>query len=316
METTTARSLPWHVDVQPVRRWIRRLEAAGQADIAWERVRRWDEMVSDEGVVVTSKEGRVGWIELRYPPKGNAFVPPMYRMLTEAIRAHAEDDDVWVVILTGTGKNFSTGGYVGADGFFAGLDAGEDGAAPEPIRRTMHEMFLPMFRALYEFEKPTTAMLNGPVMAEAVDLALAADFRTGSHTSDFWFSAAFSGNTAWTGSSWVLPRLVGLARAKELLLSAERIDGTEAHRCGLLSRLCPPADLRAQTMELAARITSLPPITLRLIKKELLRGLEITSHAAALDVNSMIETIVQSTEDHMDAERAIAEKRAPSVRGR
>jgi enoyl-CoA hydratase/carnithine racemase len=307
--------LPWHVDLPPVRRWLKEMVAAGKEDEAKERIQIWENMVAENGVVIAEKSGKVGKIQLTYPKKGNAFIPPMYRLFTKAIKTLAEDDDIWVIIITGSGKNFSTGGYVGSDSFYAGLDAGQHASAAEPMRRTYVEMFQPMQKTLYEVEKPTIAMLNGPVLAEAVDLALAADIRTGHSGSDMWFSFGYSGNTAYTGSAWLLPRMVGISKAMELLLTAARITGQEAHDLGLINFFASSERLEDETMALANRITNLPPITLRLIKKQVHRNLELSSFVSALDVNSMIEPIVQFTQDHMDAENAVIEKRKPIVRG-
>jgi enoyl-CoA hydratase/carnithine racemase len=307
--------LPWHVDLPPVRRWLKEMDKAAKGDEARERIHIWDRMVVEEGIVKTEKFGKVGKIQLSYPKKGNAFVPPVYKLFTKAVRAFAEDDDIWVIIITGSGKNFSTGGYVGLDAFYAGLDAGQQASAAEPMRRTYVEMFQPMQKTLYEVEKPTVAMLNGPVFAEAVDLALTADLRTGHAGSDIWFSFGYSGNTAYTGSAWMLPRIVGLSKAMELLLTAARITGREAHTLSLINLLTSSESLEDETMELANRIANLPPITLRLIKKEIYRNMELANFASALDVNSMIEPIVQFTQDHMDAEQAVIEKRKPIVRG-
>ena len=306
-------TLPWHVDLPPVRRWVAWMEGTGRAAEAWSRVESWERMVAEHGVVRTRVDGRVGTIELCYPPKANAFVPPMYRLFVHALQELEENDAVWVIVVTGVGDSFSTGGYVGADAFSAGLDAGDGGSAPEPIRRTFVEMFQPMPRRLYGCEKPTIAMVNGLAAAEAVDLALAADLRTARRDSEFWFSFARTGNTAYTGGAWLLPRLVGASQATRLLLTAARIDGAEADRLGLLALLAD--DLPAATAQLASSIAELPPVTQRLLKKELRRGHEIASFDSYLDLASMIEPIVQATADHMDAEQAIIEKRDPVVRG-
>jgi enoyl-CoA hydratase/carnithine racemase len=113
----------------------------------------------------------------------------------------------------------------------------------------------------------------------------------------------------------MLPRLIGLANAKKLLLTASRISGTEAHELGLLSYLYEKPDALEKTKELADRIAALPPVTLRLIKKEVHRLLEVGSYVSSLDVTSMIEPIVQFTHDHVDAEEAIIAKRQPTVLG-
>ncbi|GAC1525286.1 MAG: crotonase/enoyl-CoA hydratase family protein [Chloroflexota bacterium] len=308
--------LPWHVNVAPVQKWIASMEERGQGEDAWERVAAWDRMVNDHGVVKVSTEGRVGIIELSYPPKANALVPPMYVMLVDAVERLGADDAIWTIVITGSGKTFSSGGYVGKDAFYAGLDAGHDGTKGEPIRRTLVEMFQKVPLAIYNCEKPTIAAVNGPVMAESLDIALSADLRTGSPDTQFRFSYAATGNTTYTGAAWTLPRLIGMAKAKEYLFTADWVDGTRAHESGLLTYLHEPDRLREETLKLAARIADLPPITLRLIKKEMHLGAAIGDLPSALDMYSMIEPIVQSTEDHMDAENAVIEKRAPVVRGR
>lgn len=310
------RELPWHVDTPPIRRWIATMDQAGEGDAAWERVRLWEQMVADHGVVKTSTRGRVGLVELSYPLKGNAIVPPMYKMFVDAMQTFALDDDIWAIVIKGVGKNFSTGGYVGTDAFYAGLDAGSMGSKAEPMRRTFVEMFQLMPLAVYNCEKPTIAMVNGIAMAEAIDLALAADLRTGHAGTSFRFSFAATGNTAYTGAAWSLPRLIGLSRAKQYLFTAATVEGQEALDAGLLNYLYPAQELEAKTMEVAERIVALPPITLRLIKKEVHRGLALGEYSTALDLYSMIEPIVQFTEDHMDAENAVIEKRPPVVRGR
>lgn len=308
--------LPAHVDTMPVKRWIASMEERGEGEAAWERVRAWDRMVSEHSVVKTQTEGRVGIVELHYPPKANALVPPMYKLFVEAIEALALDDEIWAIVITGAGRTFSSGGYVGADAFYAGLDAGHDGAKGEPIRRTLWEMFQPVAKAVFTCEKPTIVALNGPVMAESLDIVLSADLRIGTRDSEFRFSFAATGNTAYTGAAWSLPRLIGMAKAKQFLMTAEWVDGKTAYEAGLLNYLFEPEDLRDQTIALANRIAGLPPITQRLIKKELHLGQGIGDFVSAIETYSMIEPIVQSTEDHMDAEDAVIEKRPPVVNGR
>ena len=96
------------------------------------------------------------------------------------------------------------------------------------MRRTAVELFQPAPKAIYECEKPTIAMVNGLVMAESVDLTLAADLRTGHSGTRFNFSFAATGNTAYTGAAWSLPRLIGLSKARQFLMTADVVEG-EAH---------------------------------------------------------------------------------------
>jgi enoyl-CoA hydratase/carnithine racemase len=261
-------------------------------------------------------EDRVGWIELCYPPKANAIVPPMYGLLIDALERHSADDDVWVIVIIGTGRSFSSGGYVGDDAFYAGLDSGHDGAKGEPIRRTFVELFQRIPLSIANSEKPVIAAVNGPVMAESLDIALTADLRTGNPNTEFRFTFVATGNTAYTGAAWSLPRLIGEGRAKQFLLGAERVGAQQAFDAGLINYLFEMDEFRERTAEVAQRLAGLPPITMRLMKKEISLGRGIDSFSAALDTYSMIEPIVQSTEDHMDAENAVIEKRPPVVLGR
>ena len=307
--------LPWYVDSPPVRRWAAALEKAGKKDEVERRLAAWSDMVEEYGVVKTRVEDRIGVIELAYPRKANALVPPMYKMLVRAVQQHDENPDVWAIVFTADGKNFSSGGYVGDDAFYAGLDAGEDGVNPEPMRQTFWQMFLEVHRTVYACETPTIAALKGLTAGDALDWVLATDIRTGTPDCELWFSNGYTGNTAYTGAAWLLPRMVGLAKASEILLTAKKLTGEDALQLGLLSSVHPIDELEKEAFAIAERVTSLPPITLRLIKKEIHRCLEIANFDAALDILSMIEPIVQATEDHMDAERAVIEKRAPIVRG-
>jgi enoyl-CoA hydratase/carnithine racemase len=313
---TTITQLPPYLDWPPFRRWLKACQADGREQDAFERIKAWTEMVDNHDVVRTWVDGRVGWIEIAYPIKGNAYVPPLYGLLHAAILKHGEDEEVRCIALTGAGKNFSSGGYVGDHAFFAGLDAGEDGTRTEPMRRTFVELFQAPNRALYECEKPTVAVINGLVAGEAIDLMLSADVRVASTAADIWFSAAYSGNTGYSGSAYLLPKIVGAGVAKRLMFTASRITAEQAFDYGVVTEVFPAEVHRAKAQELCEKIGSLPPITLRLIKQELNKSYEIPAYSSAMDVYAAIETIVQTTDDHMNAEVAIAKKETPPVHGR
>jgi len=308
--------LPSYLDWPPFRRWLKACLADGREQDALDRIKAWTEMVESHDVVRTWVDGRVGWVEIAYPIKGNAYVPPLYGLLYAAITRHGDDEDVRCIALTGAGKNFSSGGYVGDHAFFAGLDSGEDGTRTEPMRRTFVELFQAPNRALYECEKPTVAVINGLVAGEAIDLMLSADIRVASTAADIWFSAAYSGNTGYSGSAYLLPKIVGAGNAKRLMLTASRIGAEQALQYGVVTEVFPAEELRKRAQELCQEIASLPPITLRLIKQELNKSYEIPAYSSAMDAYAAIETIVQTTDDHMNAEVAIAKKEVPPVIGR
>jgi enoyl-CoA hydratase/carnithine racemase len=308
--------LPSYLDFPPFRRWLKAAGSDGRDEDARTRIAAWTEMVDKHDVVRTWVDGRVGWIEISYPIKGNAYIPPLYGKLIAALIEHRDNEEVRCIALTGAGKNFSSGGYVGDHAFFAGLDSGEDGTRTEPMRRTFVELFQEPNRLMYECEKPTVAVINGLVAGEAIDLVLSADIRVASTAADLWFSAAYSGNTGYSGSAWLLPKIVGAATAKRLMFTAARIGAQEALDKGVVTDVFEPEQLRAKAQELCTAIASLPPITLRLIKQELHKSYEIPAYGTAMDVYAAIETIVQTTDDHMNAEIAIAKKEVPPVTGR
>lgn len=308
--------LPYCVDVAPVRRWLAAQQAIGKAQEAERKIKAWQRMVNEFGVVKSETRGHVGVVTLSYPQKANALVPPMYKLFYDAMTAFADDDEIRVIVITGAGKNFSSGGFVGPDAFYAGLDAGEDSSTAEPMRRTFVEMFQLIPKAVYAPEQPVICMLNGPVYAEAVDIALTSDIRTGHAGSDMGFSFARTGNTAYTGAAWSLPRLVGFAKASQILLQGETLSGTDAYAAGLMTYLFEPEELVDRTYEMVERIAGLPPITLRLIKKEMRMGQRLNDFLSALDTYSAVEPIVQFTADHIEAEQAFVEGRPAIVQGR
>jgi 2-(1,2-epoxy-1,2-dihydrophenyl)acetyl-CoA isomerase len=287
----------------------------GRSNQVEERYAAWEQMMLADDVLTVDRNGSIATVTIKYPRRGNAIIPPLYLMLPEALTELSGDDEVRVIILTGTGRNFSSGGYVGPDSFYVGLDAGESGTLPDLMRRTIKEMAHPIFWALDNVEQPVICMLNGRVMDFAIDIALACDIRTGHGGSEWWFEVARVGESNGTGGPWMLPRVCGIAKAMEFLLLAKRISGKEAYDAGLLNFLFEESDLNAQTMRIAERMASLPPVSLRVIKQELKQGQFQPTLATMLQIGSAYETITQATQDHMDAEAAIVERREPIVRG-
>src|SRR5437870_11982772 len=186
-------------------------------------------------------ENGVGWIVLNRPEARNAMTPEMRQAFLEALARAAEEPDVRAVVLTGAGKAFCTGADLSGSRAAAGAAAPP---APGDTRRAM----LPsqrVIRTLWELEKPTLAAVNGvaagrgPHLAYARDLVVAAD--------DARFSEVFvrRGSPLDAGGAFLLPRLVGLRQAKELVFFGDDLPAADAERLGLVNKVVPSAELEA-----------------------------------------------------------------------
>lgn len=169
--------------------------------------------------------------------------------------------------------------------------------------------------ALRRLWKPLIAAVNGTAYGAGLDLACAADFRIAADTATFCEVYVRLGLAPGGGGAWLLPRIVGLTKALELVLSAERIDAQEALRIGLVSRVVPAAELGPATREFTRRFMSAAPLGVQTAKRALYRGLDMPFEAALEYMRPHVAQLRQ-TEDHKEGLRALAEKREPRFQGR
>jgi enoyl-CoA hydratase/carnithine racemase len=253
-------------------------------------------------------EQRVGVVTLNRPAAKNALSMDMKRALHDVIPGLGADPGVGCVLLTGAGGAFCAGGDTKRM-------AGE-GRPPSPEdrkRQLRWEHEIP--RALHRLEKPTVAALPGPAAGAGFALALACDLRLMAESAFATTAYARLGLSGDYGASWFLTRLLGPARARELMFLGERISAADCERLGLANSVLPDAGFAAAALAYAARIAAGPPIALRYMKDNLNRALSDPLESV-LDVES--ERMVQGagTEDYEEAVRAFAEKRAPVFKGR
>lgn len=260
--------------------------------------------------ILLKKENHIAVLTLNRPEKMNTINGQMERELAAALREIAQDADVRVMVLAAAGeKAFCAGGDI------SDTDPGRLGTtAPEistGLRRLYREIMLP----LYEMAVPTIAMVQGAASSWGFDLVLACDLRIGSEKARFNEGFTRVGLTPATGGVWLLPRVVGLPKAAELIFTAEMIDASTALALGVLNRVVPPADLEKETMALATRIARMPPLAIRLSKLQLRRGLQ-TDFATALDLAAQCQGICITSEDSKEAIRAMFEKREATFTGK
>lgn len=264
------------------------------------------EMVRSETDVVVSIRHHVMRLELNRPDARNAIrLGTTDRLVIEALSRAAADAEVRAVVITGRGTSFCAGGDVKE--MARVIEAGNRDAATirEQVRR-----FHAMIEAIHEFEKPVLASVNGPAIGAGCNLALVCDVRIASDQARFCEAFVHRGLTSDAGSTYLLPRLVGYAKAFELLTLGDTLDAHEALRIGLVSRVVPHDTLEAETEALAARFAQAPPRAVAMIK----RGLRLAASASlhdTLETEATMQAFAMLGEEHAEGVRAFLEKRPP-----
>ena len=263
--------------------------------------------------LLIEKSGRIATITLNRPDKLNSLTPQMAALLASSIAELSHDDAVGVVVITGAGRAFCSGADVGGLGGGAEKSAYTSPSADD-VRRgfgTAQEIIL----GLQRMEKPAIAMVNGIAAGAGFDIACACDIRIGSPDTRFLAAYIRIGLFPGWGGTWLYPRVIGLAKAAEMIYTGDFLEADEALRVGALNKLVAKDDLKAATMAMAEKIAKGPPIAMRLAKLNLYKGLEIDLDTA-MKFAAASETITLTSEDHKEGAQAFREKRAPNYRGR
>lgn len=220
------------------------------------------------------------------------------------------DPAIRVAILTGVGKAFSAGGDVKAMRDRTGNFAGSPADIAEGYRSNIHRAL----RALDGLQKPLIAAINGPAIGLGCDLACLADMRIASDRAKFGVTFLKIGLVPGDGGTWILPRVIGDARAAELFYTGDVIDAETAREWGLVSRVVAGEDLMAETQALAEKVAAMPPIALRETKR-LLRQVRTISYDTALELAAATQSQMHHTRDHAEGVAALLEKRAANFTG-
>jgi enoyl-CoA hydratase/carnithine racemase len=253
----------------------------------------------------TARDGAVLTLTMSQPETRNALTGNT--AVDEFVQACADirqDRGVRVVILTGEGPVFSSGGNVkDMQRFF------QQQIAPEAIREEYRNGIQRLPRALYNLDVPVIAAVNGPAVGAGLDLACMCDIRIASEKATFAESFVRVGIVPGDGGAWLLPRAVGRAKAAEMAFTGEAISAQEALECGLVSRVVAPEALMETAMGIARKIAANPGGVLRMTKR-LLREGESASLDSLLEISASYQAIAHMEPDHHEAVRAFVEKRA------
>ncbi len=263
---------------------------------------------------------RVATITLNRPEKLNAWTTVMEQEVRSAIEDAERDDQVRVIVLTGAGRGFCAGADMSLLSNVAdrGLDEGtrdralQTGAAREGVRSDFQKKYS-YFPAV---GKPVIAAINGPVVGLGLVIALYCDLRWASDAARFSTAFARRGLIAEYGMAWMLPRLVGLPNALDLLLSARTIDATEALRMGLVNRVFPNDVFLEKVSENARDMASnVSPRSLRVIKRQVYDAMfQTLSEAFETSEREMLASL--QSKDFKEGVAHFIEKRAPDFTGR
>jgi enoyl-CoA hydratase/carnithine racemase len=257
-------------------------------------------------LVLTEDRGAVRHLVLNRPEKRNALNDELVLAIGAALRAAADAADVHCVVLRGAGKVFS-----------AGMDvAALAGAAAEPGRlRTFRRTALEAWNQAEEMPKPVVAQIHGACLGGALELALACDLRVLSEDAVVGLPETRLGLVPDLGGSSRLPQVVGLGRAKELIMTGRVIGAADAERIGLANRVAPPAGLEAATQGLVDELLGCSPVAVGLAKR-LMDASARPALSTTLELEIAAQELCARSEDVKEGMRAAAERRAPQFSGR
>lgn len=249
-------------------------------------------MTTDSLILFDTDDHGVATITLNRPEKYNAFTKDMINRWSEILEQCEADPKVKVVVLTGAGKAFCTGGDISAQKDRANNDALE---RKDFLWRHVHKIAFIMER----MDKPTIAAINGAARGAGLDMALMCDLRTMADSATLAESYINVGLIAGDGGTYYLPRIIGLPRALELFWTGRAIGADEAERIGLVNNVAPLDQLMSVTQALARAIAAQPFEAVRAYKRAVYQGMNMPL-AAHLDMVSSHTSILRDTPEHRE----------------
>ena len=260
------------------------------------------------GTIKTETSNGVLWITLNRPDKLNAFNDQMGDELLEALREGTKSPEARCLVLTGEGRAFSVGEDLSTNR--STYDSGKPMLLGEVVKRRYN----PIVQSIRRMEKPVLASVNGVTAGAGLGLALACDLRAASDKATFHEAFVKAGLVPDSGTSFWLPRILGLGKAMEVALLGEPIDAPRALGLGLVNWVFPDESLRAQSSKIAERLAKGPTKAMGLAKRALNRAV-VVDLDSSLEYEMYLQDIAGKTRDHIEGVKAFFEKREPEFSG-
>ena len=259
-----------------------------------------------ETILIDEPQTGVARITFNRPEALNAFNDVLAAEMQDALKNAERDPAVRALLITGSGKAFCAG---------QDLQAVRDRSGDLSFRGHLLKTFNPIVAKLAALEKPVIAAVNGAAAGAGFGLALACDIRYASETARFRLAFIGIGLAPDSGTSYFLPRLIGMGRALELAYTNDLVDAPTALDWGLVNKVLPPDDLLPQARALAARLAAGPTHAYGLTKRALMHA-SAGALAEALDYEAHLQDVAGRTSDHQEGVAAFLEKRGPNYTGR
>lgn len=254
--------------------------------------------------IVLNKEGNVAVVSINRPKALNALNSSVLNELNQVIDIIEQDSEIYLLILTGEGK-----------AFVAGADISEMSNMNAQQGKEFAKKGMNVFRRIEELTIPTIALVNGFALGGGCELAMACDIRIASEKAKFGQPEVGLGITPGFGGTQRLPRLVGLAKAKELIFTADMIDAQEALNIGLVNKVTPVEELMNEGMLMASKIASKGQIAVRYSKEAINSGMQ-TDIDTAMDIEANLFGLCFANDDQKEGMTAFMEKRKPEFKNK
>ena len=265
-------------------------------------------------LVQLERDGHVATLRFHDPERRNAMTRAMGEAFAERIAELRDDASLRCLVLTGAGRAFSAGGDLGMIGGQADQGAAAPGRARRPIRDQMRS-FYTLFLSVRELPCPTIAAINGHAVGAGLCVALACDLRIVSREAKLGLNFTKLALHPGMGATWTLPRLVGPAKAAELLFTSRLVRGDEAAEIGLANRCVEPEQVLPVAHELAAEIAGCAPLAVRGVKRALARSADATLEDQ-LSFEASEQSVCFESADVHEGLAAARERREPKFGGR
>jgi len=263
--------------------------------------------MADYQTILVEQRPGIARITLNRPDVLNSFNEQMHRELIDALRLADADSGVRCLLITGAGRGFCAGQDLGAR-------RGQPGGEALDLGKSLEQYYNPLVRALRGFHAPVICAVNGVAAGAGANVALACDIVLAARSAKFIQAFAKIGLIPDAGGTWILPRLLGQARATALAMLAEPVSAEQAERWGMIWRCVDDTDLEQEAWELAGHLATQPTRAMALIKRALLASAG-NSLAQQLDVERDLQAEAGRSRDFQEGVNAFLEKRKPDFHG-